>query len=122
MRRSTLFLISFLVTVLAAGPALAVSARVKNACRDDYFRHCSMHSVGTPELRSCMRAVGPRLSGRCIAALKADGQIKRSDMRRYAKSKGRYRKKTYRNKGRFTRKRGYSRKYRQKKRYYSYRR
>ena len=116
MRRSTLLLISFLVTLLAAGPALAVSARVKNACRNDYFRHCSMHSVGTPELRSCMRAVGPRLSGRCIAALKADGQIKKSDMRRYAKGKRKYRK------SRYSRKRSYSRRYRRKKRYYSYRR
>ncbi len=80
-----------------------------------------MHSVGTPELRSCMRAVGPRLSGRCIAALKADGQIKRSDMRRYAKSKGKYRKNKYR-KSRYSRKKTYSRRYRSKKRYYSYRR
>jgi hypothetical protein len=73
------------VTCFAASPASAkdVSPAVKRACANDYFAHCSMHPVGTPAVRKCMRAVGPRLSKPCIGALAAAGEIKDSDRKRY---------------------------------------
>ncbi len=64
-------------------PAGAVSQAVKSACANDYFAHCSMHAVGSPGVRKCMRAVGPRLSKPCITALVADGQVNASDRKRY---------------------------------------
>ncbi len=66
-----------------ATPAGAVSQAVKNACANDYFTHCSMHAVGSPGVRKCMRAVGPKLSKPCITALVADGQVNASDRKRY---------------------------------------
>lgn len=67
------------VIAFSAHSAFAVSTAVKMACKDDYFTHCSMHAVGSPGVRQCMRAVGPRLSQRCIGALAAAGEIKKSD-------------------------------------------
>lgn len=73
---------------LVAYPASPVSAKkvspaVKRACANDYFAHCSMHPVGTPAVRKCMRAVGPRLSKPCINALVAAGEVTSSDKKRY---------------------------------------
>ncbi len=69
----------------SAPPAFAkdVNPAVKRACANDYFAHCSMHPVGTPAVRQCMRAVGPRLSKRCINALVAAGEVRPSDRKRY---------------------------------------
>lgn len=67
------------VIAFSSHSAFAVSTAVKMACKDDYFTHCSMHAVGSPGVRQCMRAVGPRLSQRCIGALAAAGEIKKSD-------------------------------------------
>ena len=71
--------------LLTAGSASArdVSPAVKRACANDYFAHCSMHPVGTPAVRKCMRAVGPRLSKPCIGALAAAGEVTKSDRKRY---------------------------------------
>ncbi len=80
-------------TALAASaPASAkdVSQKVKRACANDYFAHCSMHPVGTPAVRKCMRAVGSRLSKPCIGALVADGEVTRADRRKYKNSKKKY--------------------------------
>lgn len=60
-----------LATVTEAG---AVSLRVKLACRDDYFTHCSMFSPGSTETRQCMRKIGKNLSTRCLAALVEAGE------------------------------------------------
>lgn len=70
---------------LTAGSASArdVSPAVKRACANDYFAHCSMHPVGTPAVRKCMRAVGPRLSKPCIGALVAAGEVTARDRKRY---------------------------------------
>lgn len=75
---------SALALALVVGPtvASAVSPAVKIACRDDYFAHCSAHAVGSPELRKCMRAVGSRLSSRCISALIAAGEVSRTTVAR----------------------------------------
>lgn len=73
-----------------ATPAMAepVSPAVKRACANDYFAHCSMHPVGTPAVRKCMRAVGPRLSQGCISALVVAGEVKASDRKRYKVAQG----------------------------------
>jgi hypothetical protein len=83
----------FAVVALAfsVSNAYAVSFAVKIACRDDYFAHCSMHAVGSPGVRKCMKNVGPRLSQRCIGALADAGEIKKSKVA----SKKLYAKKDY---------------------------
>ncbi len=47
----------------------AVSLRVKLACASDYHALCSQYESGSPEVRTCMRAAGNRLSSRCLNAL-----------------------------------------------------
>lgn len=70
-------------------PATArdVSPAVKRACANDYFAHCSMHPVGTPAVRKCMRAVGPRLSKPCVSALVAAGEVTKADRKRYKQAR-----------------------------------
>ena len=55
--------------------AFAASTSVEMACAADYFAHCSKHDPDSPGVRSCMRAIGARLSQRCIKALAAAGEI-----------------------------------------------
>lgn len=64
----------------AVAEAGAVSARVKIACASDYFAHCRAHAVGSPGVRQCMRAAGPKLSKRCINALVASGEVSASEV------------------------------------------
>lgn len=79
------------LTGLAAGilffatqPADAVSQRVKNACKNDYFRHCPAYHVGSPQLRTCMTKAGKRkqLSRVCLRALIDAGEVPRKYLRR----------------------------------------
>lgn len=65
-----------------ASPAAAVSLAVKMACMTDYMSHCSQHAVGSPAVRSCMRAVGSRLSKRCVSALIAAGEVSQAEVDR----------------------------------------
>lgn len=60
----------------------AVSPAVKVACLSDYLANCSAYSVGSPELRKCMRAVGTRLSTRCVNALVAAGEVSKAEVTR----------------------------------------
>jgi adenylate kinase len=71
--------------VLASGvyPAGAVSERVKNACRNDYYAHCGDHAVGSDSLRFCMRRAQDRLSRTCLKELVAAGEVTQADIRRY---------------------------------------
>lgn len=71
-------------SVLSVAEASAVSARVKVACSSDYFAHCSMHKVGTPGVRQCMRAAGPKLSKRCLNALINEGEVSQDEVARRA--------------------------------------
>ncbi len=80
-----------LVAVLASvalaatvSQAAAVSARVKVACSSDYFAYCSMHKVGTPGVRQCMRSAGPKLSKRCLNALINEGEVSQDEVARRA--------------------------------------
>jgi hypothetical protein len=80
---------AFVLVAFNVSNAYAVSLAVKIACRDDYFAHCSMHAVGSPGLRKCMRDVGPRLSQGCISALVDAGEVKGSKLRKhYAQKPG----------------------------------
>jgi hypothetical protein len=67
---------------IVASEALAVDPAVRDACRNDYFTHCSAHPLDSEALRSCMRAVGVRLSPRCLYALISAGEITKADKRR----------------------------------------
>jgi hypothetical protein len=69
--------------ILSSAHAYAVSDRVKEACRDDYFRHCSEYAVGSASLRQCMRNVGEGLSTPCLVALVQEGEITKADIDRH---------------------------------------
>lgn len=68
--------------LLWAGPAAAVTAKVRSACADDYTRFCPAYSPDSAQARQCMRQVGRRLSQRCIDALEDAGEIPRSKRKR----------------------------------------
>jgi hypothetical protein len=68
-------ILAAIVFAFSVNQAFAVSHAVKIACRADYFAHCSMHAVGSPGVRKCMRDVGPNLSSQCIGALIAAGEV-----------------------------------------------
>ncbi|HET6388055.1 hypothetical protein [Hyphomicrobium sp.] len=69
------------VTVLSA-TASAVSLRVQMACASDYYAHCSAYSPTSPQVRSCMRAVGLSLSKGCVNALIAAGEVSAAEVSR----------------------------------------
>ena len=64
------------------GAALAVSPRVENACRDDYFRYCSAYPVGSAALRLCMESKSKNLSQTCVRALIDAGEVDRRRIKR----------------------------------------
>src|SRR5690606_29146577 len=70
-------------TTLMASNAFAVSLRVKLACASDYYAHCSAYSPDSPQVRSCMRAVGRNLSRTCISALVAAGEVSAAEVTRH---------------------------------------
>jgi len=66
----------------ASGQAGAVSMRVKMACANDYYSHCSAHAIDSQALRQCMRQHGPQLSKTCISALIAAGEVSQAEVER----------------------------------------
>ncbi len=74
---------AFLIFLMSSDGAYAVSDKVKTACQDDYFQHCSEHALGSASLRQCMRNVGAALSSPCILALVEEGEITKADIVRY---------------------------------------
>jgi hypothetical protein len=66
--------------VASASDASATSLKVQMACANDYFAHCSAYSPSSPQVRSCMRAVGARLSKPCISALIEAGEVSRAEV------------------------------------------
>lgn len=67
---------------ITANDALAVSLSVQLACAGDYYAHCSAYSPDSPQVRSCMRAVGNGLSKRCVNALVAAGEVSSAEVAR----------------------------------------
>jgi len=65
---------------ITTSDAFAVSLSVQLACATDYYAHCSAYSSDSPQVRSCMRAVGTRLSKRCVNALVAAGEVSASEV------------------------------------------
>lgn len=65
---------------LMAGNASAVSLRVQIACASDYYAHCSAYSPSSPQVRSCMRAVGVGLSKGCVNALISAGEVSAAEV------------------------------------------
>jgi hypothetical protein len=61
----------------------AVTERVKEACKADYFAHCNEHAVGSSSLRVCMRRAQNLLSKTCLKALADDGEATKEEVERY---------------------------------------
>jgi hypothetical protein len=61
----------------------AITQRVKDACRDEYFSFCSAHEVGSQELRQCMDKAQDQLSQRCLQELVAAGEVSQSQVHDY---------------------------------------
>ncbi|MGQ0671889.1 MAG: hypothetical protein ACT4N2_03285 [Hyphomicrobium sp.] len=57
--------------------AEAYTARVKSACRSDYYRFCPKYGEDSPQLKSCMRSAGANISRKCRDALADGGYIAR---------------------------------------------
>ena len=72
-----------LVALMTADGAVAYSARVKSACRSDFYKFCPSYKVDSPQLRACMRAAGGNISNRCIDALADSGEISRKYHSKY---------------------------------------
>jgi hypothetical protein len=70
------------LTPLPTQEARAVSAKVEDACREDYFRHCAAYEIGSSSLRMCMESKSKQLSQVCIRALIDSGEVDRSRIRR----------------------------------------
>jgi hypothetical protein len=71
VRRNPLKLAALFLLLLVATPgeaSAAVSAEVRNACMNDYFRFCSYTGGNVARASKCMRANHARLSKRCKAA------------------------------------------------------
>lgn len=66
----------------SVGDAAAVSLSVQRACMGDYLAHCSQHAIGSAAVRGCMSKAGPRLSGRCVNALMAAGEVSKAEVQR----------------------------------------
>lgn len=81
-RSALIPLAALAATAVSVSEAGAVSARVKVACASDYFAYCREHAVGSPGLRQCMRAAGPKLSKRCVNALVSDGEVSPEEVAR----------------------------------------
>lgn len=69
-----------------APAALAeVNDEVRNACRDDYHKHCEKLEVGSDELRACMRSKATDLSKECLKALVTNNEVTQQDIENYLK-------------------------------------
>lgn len=81
-----LFAVVSLAASLAASAAIAeVNDEVRNACRDDYHKHCDNLEVGTPELRACMKSKATDLSKECLKALVTNNEVTQEDIENYLK-------------------------------------
>ncbi len=72
-----------MLMLTSEGSLAAVTERVKQACKSDYFAHCNEHAVGSASLRVCMRRVQNLLSKTCLKALADDGEASQEDIERY---------------------------------------
>jgi hypothetical protein len=81
-----LLAVASLAAGLATTAALAeVNDAVRNACRDDYHKHCDKLEVGSEELRACMRTKATDLSKECLTALVNNKEVTQEDIENYLK-------------------------------------
>lgn len=81
-----LLAVASLAAGLATTAALAeVNDAVRNACRDDYHKHCDKLEVGSEELRACMRSKATDLSKECLTALVNNKEVTQEDIDNYLK-------------------------------------
>lgn len=66
--------------LLAPATASAYGAKVRKLCANDYFDHCHLHKLGTPELRACMRKAGAKLAPGCVNALIEEGEVSAAEV------------------------------------------
>jgi len=78
--------VALLAAIASAPHAGAVSSEVRAACANDYLSNCAKFKPESAETRKCMRAVGYRLSKRCISALAAAGEISKGEIARRSAS------------------------------------
>ena len=71
------------VAVSATTADAAITQRVKNACRSEYYAFCSAHAVPSAGLSTCMRGVQDQLSQACLKELVAAGEVSKEEVRRY---------------------------------------
>ncbi len=76
--------IKIILTLFAACVALAIpngasafNARVKTACKTDFYKFCPSYKLDSAQLRACMRSAGGNVSSRCIDALVDTGELPR---------------------------------------------
>ena len=82
-------LIAILVLALSTGVASAqhtYSQAVRQACANDYKRHCGQYGIETEALRLCMDRAGQRLTKTCVDALVADGEVSKQEVERRKRS------------------------------------
>lgn len=81
-----LLAVASLAAGLATTAALAeVNDAVRNACREDYHKHCDKLEVGSEELRACMRSKATDLSKECLTALVNNKEVTQEDIDNYLK-------------------------------------
>ncbi len=67
-------------TVIVPASAGTYGPKVRKLCANDYFDHCNLHKLGTPELRACMRKAGAKLTPSCVNALIEEGEVSAAEV------------------------------------------
>lgn len=80
-----LFALASLAAFAATAALADVNEEVRNACRDDYHKHCDKLEVGSEELRACMRSKATELSKECLTALVNNKEVTQEDIENYLK-------------------------------------
>lgn len=63
------------VALLLTAPALAYSAKVRQACAGDYQNFCSQYAPDSTELRRCFESNRKGLTRICVTALVDAGEV-----------------------------------------------
>jgi len=62
-------------TLVLAAPAMAYSAKVRNACAGDYQNFCAQYAPNSTELRRCFESNRKGLTRTCVSALVDAGEV-----------------------------------------------
>lgn len=86
LHRAAAVAVGGIVFVCSAQTSHAASLAVELACASDYYAHCSQYDSDSPQVRTCMRANGLKLSRICVKALASAGEMTPADEQAYAKA------------------------------------